>query len=335
MDIANRIKDAIVPTAQQQQEPVQDTSQVSPEVVQDSIPGAFPDEEELAANPAGKSGGGIPAAPAAQEEKKWTTEEIQPRHLGNEGKAIGVGGIEDAGTFPATENAGRLAQEERRSEDLGPLSGSGSSGSRDPVAGSAHQQARGGPLEANAGAPLSSVGRELGTQPQSHDLEDPSLAAAHQQQQQEPQGMNATRSEIPVAQTSELGQHTTNTATTTRPTEDPTLAAANRQQQQQQPEDTASYATGQTSAAAVTTPGVGPSGGIHNGILGAGSDDPNGEGGEAPHERQSHYRRSDVHSAIPSVRESGLGQGGIHNGVVGHGSKEEELEHGGGGGLRE
>lgn len=332
MDIASRIKDAIVPTAQQQQEPVQDTSQVSPEVVQDSIPGAFPDEEELAANPAGKSGGGIPAAQAAPEEKKWTTEETQPRHLGNEGKAIGVGGVDDAGTFPATENAGRLAQEEMSNEGLGQLSGSGSSGSRDPVADAAHQQARGGPLEPNAGAPLSSAGRELGTQSSSHDLVDPSLAAAHYHQQ-EAQGTNVTRSEIPVAPTSELGQHTTNTAAI-RPTEGATLAAANRQQQQP---DAASYTTGQTSAAAVTTPGVGPSGGIHNGILGAGSDDPNGEGGEAPHERQSHYRRSDVHSAIPSVWESGLGQGGIHNGVVGHGSKEEELEHGGGGGggLRE
>lgn len=298
MDIANRIKDALVPTAQQQQEPVHDTSHVSTEVVQDNIPGAFPDEEQVAADPTGKPGGGIPVA---QEQSKWTTEEVQPRHLGNEGKAIGVGGVDAAEAFPATANAGRLAQEERRNEGLGQA--------QDPVADAARRQTGGGPLEANPGASLSSVGRELGgAQSSSRGVEDPSLAAA--QHQQQAQGANtATRAEVPVAPTSELGQHGTG-----RPVEDPTVAAVNQQQQQQ------------PSSAAVTTPGVGPSGGIHNGILGAGSDDPNGEGGAAAHERQSQYRRSDVHSAIPSVRESGLGQGGIHNGVVGHGSKEEEEE---------
>lgn len=70
--------------------------------------------------------------------------------------------------------------------------------------------------------------------------------------------------------------------------------------------------------------GVGPSGGIHNGVMGAGSNDPLGEGSESPHERQSRYKRSEVRSSISSVKESGLGQGGIHNGVVGSGSHEED-----------
>ncbi|KAF3765562.1 hypothetical protein M406DRAFT_355971 [Cryphonectria parasitica EP155] len=66
------------------------------------------------------------------------------------------------------------------------------------------------------------------------------------------------------------------------------------------------------------------SGGIHNGVSGAGSDDPLGERSGSPHERSTQYRKGDVQNVISGVSQSGLGQGGIHNGVVGLGSQEEE-----------
>ncbi|PSR97366.1 hypothetical protein BD289DRAFT_426191 [Coniella lustricola] len=80
----------------------------------------------------------------------------------------------------------------------------------------------------------------------------------------------------------------------------------------------------QQQASSRSEPAAGYSGGIHNGVFGAGSDDVKGERIEGQHERTSHYRKGDVSSSLSGVSESGLGQGGVHNGVVGLGSREEE-----------
>lgn len=240
MDLAaNLIKDAMAPSTQHHEEavqPAQERSHVSPEtLVEENIPGAFPEAiDEAPAQTFGKNNEGSGDA------RKWTTEVVQPRHLGNEGKALGAGAGEEVPAVPSRARESELAAAEGESsrENLGQFSGTGSVGTPDTTD----------------------------------------------------------------------KYYTQESSSSARGREDPVLAAAERQ------------ASG-TSTAPFHS---GSGGGVHNGVFGAGSDDPRGAGSVSPHERQSRYPRSDVRSSIPSVRESGLGQGGIHNGVVGHGSHEEE-----------
>lgn len=71
-------------------------------------------------------------------------------------------------------------------------------------------------------------------------------------------------------------------------------------------------------------------GGVHNTVLGHGSDYPYGRGVESPEERRrssgssSGKTKAVVNAVISGVSDSGLGLGGVHNGVVGHGSHDEE-----------
>lgn len=241
MDLATSlIKDAMAPSTRQNEAGQEQHSHVSPEtLVEENIPGAFPDV----------------ATPALESEKKneWTTEEVRPRHLGNEGKAPGTGVGAGAEELPS------------------PLAKGLTSNARDPAAGEADRLSSRENLGQFSGAGYAGAQEE-------HHPHHRAIDEVHG-------GARA-----PLAG------------------EDPVLEAA-----------------GERQTPAVDSP-LG-SGGVRNGVLGAGSDDPRGESSQSPHERQSRYARSDVRSSIPSVRESGLGQGGVHNGVVGHGSHEEEDDH--------
>lgn len=233
MDLAtNLIKDAMMPSTQHHE------AHVSPETLEENIPGAFPDVDEDPAQNFGKDEAG----------PKWTTEVVRPRHLGNEGKALGAGNGAEAEALPVPAREDKAVDEVDSSrENPGRHSGPGPAGAQDPMD--------------RPGAPPSPAGEDRSEARAGRGPEAPSIAGAA------PRRVDT--------------------------------AARGR-------EDVAPSA----------------SGGIRNGVRGAGSGDPRGEGSGSPHERQSRYRRGDVRSSIPSVRESGLGQGGIHNGVVGHGSRE-------------
>lgn len=249
--------------------------------------------------------GGVSAGPAA-----WTsTEEVRTQHLGNEGKVIGVadeseedkrvGNSSDALPHPQTGASSRVGTQEpvvtgsenldaeldHGHKSLGQYSGTGPS---------AHQEMQ--VIDSQTEEPAKP---NVDTQSKA-TWADPSLQAAHQQLQDTP-----TSSEIPpVESTSGSGSHHFD-----HEHEDPSLAEARQQLQ--------------TNALQSRAPAE-ASGGIYNGVLGAGSDNLKEVRSGSPHERISDDRKGHVRNKISGVSESGLGQGGIHNGVVGNGSQSEE-----------
>lgn len=222
-----------------------------------------------------------------------TTEEIKPQHLGNEGKPE----ISDlSGTAP---HGAQRTTEEIKPQHLGnegkpdiPSASNTSEWTTEEVK-PRHLGNEGKIPGAGAQEDLSTTtGRDLETHvPETGS--DPSLDAARRQAQGT-QGKFG----IPVEPRQDDSQG--------RVPGDPSVGAA----------------ADQLKANAVSAAYA--SGGIHNGVLGAGSDDPLGEGAEGIHERHSHHQKGESHSTLPRVSESGLGQGGVHNGVVGHGSTDDE-----------
>lgn len=262
--------------------------------------------DQSAQNLANEGAGGVSAGPAG-----WTsTEEVRTRHLGNEGKILGAtrDHVEETPTeysdapLDRTQPAdlSRDGTQLPMGADSKTLNADVEPGQRssDQLAGVepslSHRQMR----DLDINRPAESVKSDIDT-PSEETWADPSLQAAHQQLQDTPASSN-----VPVDSTSGYGAHHFG-----HEHGDPSLAEAQHQLQ--------------TNALQSRT-ATEASGGIHNGVLGAGSDDPKGERGESPHERTSDYRRGHVRNKISGVSESGLGQGGIHNGVVGNGSQAEE-----------
>lgn len=220
------------------------------------------------------------------------TTSAKPHYLGSEGQA---------GTFEAPNTASRGAQ--RKTDEVKPhhLGDEGKAENPYPATSTEWTTQEVKPHHLGNEGKLSGAGAQANipsttaTQ-ETHVPEagsDPSLDAAHRQAQ----GTQGTFG-IPVPPR----QHD---APRGAGFEDPSLGAA----------------AGQLQANALGA--AYSSGGIHNGVLGAGSDDPQGLGAEGIHERHSHHKKGDSRSSLPKVSESGLGQGGIHNGVVGHGSMDE------------
>lgn len=299
MDLVSRIKDAVLPDSTTQDT----TNNVSTPPVSDA-PGGFPDVDDATL------GRQLEGENATSQNHKHRDSGVEVDHAPSSKKAES-----DAPATAAADETGARREETPKLQtqtspgDFAPTPEVGTGNSADAM--TSVEEVKPHHLGNEGTAPV--------------ETQDPTAAAA------QPQGVPSSTSE----------------GTTSSGAEDPSTAAARPQTQgstdqvfdaaRQQTEgrnatgarlgesggSTHKSVLGVASAVSGTT-SADPNGGIHNGVFGAGSKDPEGEHFVSPHERTSQYRKGEIHSTISGVSESGLGRGGVHNGVIGHGSPEEE-----------